>query len=533
MIIDARNLPQGETVNCDVCIVGAGAAGITLACELRDKGMQVVLLESGGMKFEKETQDLNKGEVVDSKVHGTLEENRRRYLGGATTAWGGRCVPFDEIDFEPRSYVPYSGWPFTKRDLDPYYERAHAYCEIGPYTYEVKDVLPHSVRNQLMISGFASEDVSVDKLYLFSPPTDFGKVYIDSLKNSANIKVFIYANCASIGCDREANQVSHLNVVTPRKNEFRVKAKQYILAGGGLEVTRLLLLSNDTYSQGIGNHSDLLGRFYMCHMQNHIELKFKVPIVGDYEKNAEGTYCLRAIEVKEEKQRQYQLLNSRGFMERPDLTDPSHGNGVLSAAYLAKNFLSRQKTYKDLGGHLKNIVFDLGGVLLFSQKWLNERILSERKLPSVLFKSKANIYTIRIDFEQAPNPESRLTLSESKDAFGFNRLKADWKYTDLDVESATKTTELIGKAIVKSGTGEVRRISKLEPRALGGHHIGTTRMASDPSSGVVDENCLVHGLSNLYIASSSVFPTCGYANPTLTIVAIAIRLGDYIKRLYA
>ncbi len=220
-------------------------------------------------------------------------------------------------------------------------------------------------------------------------------------------------------------------------------------------------------------------------------------------------------------------------MERPDLTDPSHGNGVLSAAYLAKNFLSRQKTYKDLGGHLKNIVFDLGGVLLFSQKWLNERILSERKLPSVLFKSKANIYTIRIDFEQAPNPESRLTLSESKDAFGFNRLKADWKYTDLDVESATKTTELIGKAIVKSGTGEVRRISKLEPRATGGHHIGTTRMASDPSSGVVDENCLVHGLSNLYIASSSVFPTCGYANPTLTIVAIAIRLGDYIKRLYA
>ena len=532
MIIDARKITTGETINCDVCIVGAGAAGITLANELCDQGMEVILLESGGMKFEKDTQDLNKGDV-DLTVHGPLEEYRRRRFGGATTAWGGRCVPFDEVDFEPRAYVPYSGWPITKRDLDPYYTRAHVYCDIGAYTYQIKDVIPNPACQKSIIPNFESEDISVDKLYLFSPPTNFGKKYLDKFKSSINIKTFIYANCLKIVTVQEGNNVSHLKVASLRKNDFSVYAKQYILAMGGLEVTRLLLLSNDVHSKGIGNQYDLLGRFYMCHISHNVEVEFtSTDIIWDYEKTSEGAYCQRAITIKPDKQLDDKLLNQRAFIERPNISNPEHENGVFSATYLAKGLLKKETAYHHLFKHIKNIVFDFNNVVDFSDKWIKHRIISEIKLPSVLLKSDANIYSIRIDSEQAPNPDSRVNLSDKIDLFGLNRLKVDWQHTELDVQSLIKSSQLIGQALNKCGVGQMRVWQNLIPRPLAGHHIGTTRMACTPYRGVVDDNCKVYGLNNLYIASSSVFATSSYANPTLTIVAIAIRLADYIKRFY-
>ncbi|MBD2359406.1 GMC family oxidoreductase [Tolypothrix sp. FACHB-123] len=532
MLIDARKLTADETINCDICIVGAGAAGITLAYELCDTGMEVVLLESGGMKFEDNTQDLNKGDV-NLKVHGPLEEYRRRQFGGATTAWGGRCVPFDEIDFETRSYVPHSGWPITKRDLDPYYARAHVYCDIGAYTYDVKEVFSDHNSQQSMIPGLKSEEIELNKLYRFSPPTNFGKKYIDKLKKSRNIKIFLYANCLKIITDDEGNNVSHLKVGTLLKNECYFYAKQYILALGGLEVTRLLLLSNDVHSQGIGNHSNLLGRFYMCHFAHYAEVQFtSQDVLIGYEKTSEGVYCQRAITVNEEIQRQQQLLNMRAFMERPNPSDPSHNNGTLSGTYLALSLFNKKIPDHNLLAHLKNIVFDFNDVLIFSQKWIAQKKFGKRKLPAVIFKNNGNIYNLRIDTEQVPNPDSRVTLSDNLDSFGLNRLKVDWQYTDLDVQNMSKTTKLIEQALINSGVGKIRVLPNSNLKALKGHHIGTTRMASTPNSGVVDENCKVYGLNNLYIASSSVFPTSSYANPTLTLLAITLRLADHIKSFY-
>jgi choline dehydrogenase-like flavoprotein len=549
MIVDSRQLLPDETIRCDVCIVGGGAAGIALAYELRQSGLTVAVLESGGTKFENETHDLSKGEVADPVSHGPLEEYRRRRLGGATTAWGGRCVPFDAVDFTARSFVPHSGWPISKQEMDPYYARAHVYCDLGAYTYDVKHALPAPGRDRPMIPGFESEEVSTDQLYLFSPPTNFGKKFTDELRGAASVTIFLYSNVLKIVTNPEGTAVVRVEAASSPTRRHKVIAKQYVLAGGGLEVTRLLLASDDVQSRGIGNENDALGRFYMCHVIHHVNVELaSADVVWDYEKTSGGAYCQRTLAVREEFQVQHGVLNHRARFEHPDISDPSHGSGVLSATYVAKTiltslsqnrFLSDQVNTLSKGtqdkafvrpvDHVRNLMLDAGGVFRFSRRWLNERVLSERKLPSVVLQSEANTYTLRIDAEQAPNPDSRLTLSREKDGLGMRRLRVDWRHTDLDVQSLRRTGELLGEALVRSRAGTVLSSPETAPKATGGHHIGTTRMAVNPREGVVDADCRVHGVGNLFIASSSVFPTSSYANPTLTIVAMTLRLADHLK----
>lgn len=532
MIIDGRSIAEGETLDCDICIVGGGAAGITLAHEFSNQDMKVILLESGGLKYEQSLESLNQGEV-DRKTHTTLEEYRRRHLGGATTAWGGRCIPFDESDFEYQSHIPYSGWPITKKDLAPYYERANTYCEIGAYNYSVKNIFPDIEDSKSMIPGLKSEDISLEQLYLFSPPTNFGKRYLDILKKSGNINVVLYANCLNIATDENGSKVEYLNVSSLRKNKFIVRAQRYILATGGLEVTRLLLLSRDVHKQGIGNRFNLLGRYYMGHLSAFINVQFsdKKPIVWDYQQLPNGTFYQHSIAIREDKRREYGLLNQRFFMYRPNFTDPSHQNSILSAAYLAKSLIKKTKVV-DFGEHIKNIVVDTPGMLDFSYKWITKRILSKHKLPSVLVENKSHIHTLRIDSEQVPNPNSQVSLSDKKDIFGLNQLKVDWRSSELDIVSIEKSIEVFQQALEKSGVGKVVSVPRISSAPQGGHHLGTTRMSSVPQHGVVDENCKVHDVSNLYIASSSVFTTASYANPTLTVLALAIRLADHITAVF-
>lgn len=531
MIIDGRSVVEGETLDCNICIVGAGAAGITLAHELSNQDMKVLLLESGGLKYQKNIECLNKGEV-DIKTHTPLEEYRRRHFGGATTAWGGRCVPFDESDFESKSYVAYSGWPITKQDLYPYYERAHTYCEIGAYNYSASKIFAHNEESKSMIPGLISEDISLDQLYLFSPPTNFGKRYLDALKKSQNINIVLYANCLNIATDADGNSVQHLIFASLRKNNFRVRAQQYILATGGLEVTRLLLLSNDVHKQGIGNRFNLLGRYYMGHLNSFIKVQFSTnkPIIWNYQRLANGTYYQHSIAIREDKRKQYGLLNQRFFVERPNFSDPSHHNGILSATYVAKSLINKTEIIY-FGEHIKNIVGDPPGMLDFSYQWITKRILSKNKLPSVIVENKLNLYTLRIDSEQVPNPNSQVTLSDKKDIFGLHQLKVDWRYSDLDILSIEKSVKLLDQALNNCGVGKVLSLPTKPEGPQGGHYLGTTRMSSLPQHGVVDENCKVHDLSNLYIASSSVFSTSSYANPTLTVVALAIRLADHMKKI--
>jgi len=548
MINDARQLPPNFTIRCDICIVGSGFAGIALAHELRDSAKDVVVLESGGNRVESRIQDLYKGEVVNPSTHGPLHLYRKRRFGGTTT-WGGRCAPFEDIDFEARPYVPYSGWPICKSDLDPYYVRAHEYCDLGAYSYEVRTSLPN--QPVAMIPGFESEDVCTDRLWRFSLPTVFSKAFGSALRQARSLKVYLHANCLRIVPQTNGRSVDHLEVASSKNKRFTVIAKQFVLATGGLEAARLLLVSDSVHPEGIGNERGLLGRFYMSHITGDLGEVLFTPkgagLVWNYERTPDNVYCRRAIAIKEERQRQDQLLNFRAILDHPPAADPRHGSSILSSLYLSKRYLAHRippeysralsgmAPLQQVSAHCTNIVKDFGNLTKFLNIWVRKRIFSKRKLPSVTLENKSNIYTLHFDGEQSPNPESRVTLSDKRDAFGIRRLKVDWRCNDTDVQSVVRSCRLISSGLEQSGTGKML----FEPELLadrirsmctvGSHQNGTTRMASTPSQGVVDENCRVHGIENLYVASSSVFATSGVANPTLTIVALAIRLADYLR----
>lgn len=548
MIADARQDPPGS-IACDVCVIGAGPAGIAVANELGNQGLDVVLLESGTRKFTSDGHDLNKGEVGDPQVHGPLEEYRRRRLGGATTAWGGRCVPFDPEDFIARDDVPLSGWPLSRETLEPYYRRAHRYLDLGALTYQASAALAPADRARPMIPGLRSDDVTAEPIYRFSPPTNFGRKYGARLAHARTVRVLLNATAIKLATNPEATAVDHVQVATGGAS-FTVKPRRVVLAGGGLEVTRLLLASDDVQRTGLGNQNDLLGRTYMCHVTHHLDVELvSDQVVWDYEKTADGVICQRTLAVRPDRQRFHGVLNHRARIEHPEISDAQHRNGVLSVSYLAKTVLTKlasnpllsggvsvisrgtqNRPVQDVGAHLRNILTDAGGVLRFSERWIRERILSPRKLPSIVLASATNRYTLRIDAEQAPNLDSRVTLAQDCDALGVRRLRVDWRWTELDRQSLIKTASLIGEALVRSAAGRVRQTFDPVPYATGGHHLGTTRMAADPRRGVVDENCRVHGVANLYVASGSVFPTSSYANPTLTIVALGLRLADHLQQ---
>jgi choline dehydrogenase-like flavoprotein len=553
MISDAAGLSvEGERT--EVCIVGAGPAGIVLAIELAREGKNVLLLESGGARFETSTHDLNRGEVLDRHGHGPLETYRRRLLGGASTSWGGRCAPFDPIDYETRDFVPHSGWPIGPEEMEPYYRRAGAYLDLGANTFDRREALTDPGRARQMLPGLDDPDLEESSLYLFSPPTNFYCRYGPILAASRRVRVLTHANCCELVTNDEGTEIDHLVAVDANGRRFPVRARQYVLAAGGLEVTRLLLASDRRHPGGIGNGADLLGRFYMCHLTHRMELAgLPEGVVWDYERTREGSYCQRTLAVPAVRQWELGLLNHRARVEHPPIEDPGHKNGVLSAAFLTKwllrcgpigryfsprmGALSRGVVADAtgaagprLGAHVLNVAADLGSVARFGRRWLSERLMSELKLPSMVLESTTGTYTLRIDAEQAPNPSSRVTLGDDLDAFGQRRLRVDWRVTDLDVSNLTRTTEVIGRALERSGCARLKPAAPLELKATGGHHIGTTRMAADPSRGVVDPDCRLHGVGNLHVASSSVFPTSSYANPTLMVLALTIRLADRLGR---
>jgi len=556
MIANAESIASGGILSCDVCVIGGGAAGITAALELGDAGLQVMLLEAGGKKWDARSQDLYKGTVLDPSTHAPLEEYRHRRLGGTTTVWGGRCIPFDKIDFERRDYVPYSGWPITLKDLEPYYPRAQRYCDCGDYAYEVHKAVPDAPPD--MIPGFTDGDVDTSVLERFSLPTDFGRAYFSQLKRASNIKVLLNANCLAIHIASDGQRATSMEVSSLRKNRFHVKAKAFVLAAGGLEVTRLLFVSNQTQKEGIGNHSGWLGRCYMSHISGNI---CKIKISGDpdtvvfgYELDRQGVYCRRRFTISDKAQREHQVLNFAGMIDNPPMHEPSHRNAVLSLAFFAKyirtirrkippeysKFLAIGETTRSVNwAHIRNVLGGIPEIAAFFPVFSYKRFVRRRKIPSLVLKNRASTYSIHYHAEQAPNPQSKVFLSDERDMFGVPRLVVDYRISKFDLESIYRAHVLIDRQLRQQGCGYLTFDKETQQDVLadmreqvgvGGHHIGTTRMSQEPSLGVVDPDCRVHGVLNLFIASSSVFPTSSQANPTLTIVAFAIRIAGYLTK---
>jgi choline dehydrogenase-like flavoprotein len=545
----ANELPEGCLLTADICIVGAGASGIVIALQLIDSGLNVILLESGGLTADPQTQALYGGEVADERLHSPPDRYRQRRFGGTTTIWGGRCMPFDAIDFEPRDYVQHSGWPFALQELLPFYPQANQLCEAGAFAYTAESAFPRAPRP--MISDFESAYFTTNTLERFSCPTDFGARYGHKLRSAGNVRVILDANVTALQLDESGQRVTSAQVRTLAGRRATVQAHQFVLATGGLEVARLLLASSDVQRNGIGNAHDVVGRYYMCHIAGTIgAIKIKRAlheVWHGYDISDEGVYCRRRLALRPEIQRNQGIGNFVARLHHPRITDPAHRNAVLSLLYLSKPLIPYEYAKRLHGDersslrawlrHVGNVVTDPFDAAAFAWHMLKDRRLAERKFPSIIIKSKANLYSVDYHAEQQPNPVSRVSLVQERDPLGVPRIKVDWRYTCGDLDTVSRALTLLTDDFKQGDIGTLDynpasvEFEMTRYGAYGGHHIGTARMGTDPRHSVTDADCRVHGVGNLYIGGSATFPTSSQANPTLTIVAMALRLAEKLKRV--
>jgi choline dehydrogenase-like flavoprotein len=547
MMTDAFNLDPDVELASDICIVGAGAAGISLALKLIDSDIQVIVLEAGGEGAEDATQALYRGRVRDERLHAPPDRYRQRQFGGSTALWGGRCTPLDEIDFTVRPWMSTSGWPIGLDDLVPYYEEANRLCEAGAFAYTAEAAFPNGMRP--MLRRFRGSEITDNTLERFSRPTNFARRYHRRLEISKNVNVILHANATELLCNDDGSVVTALQVKTLRNQTFKVRAGYVVIATGGLEVPRLLLASRGRHMAGIGNEYDQVGRYYMCHLAGTIgdvQLDGNADDVWNgYDVSEEGVYCRRRFALKASAQRRLGIGNFVARLHHPSLPDPAHRTGALSAIYLAKPLISYEYRKRlDDGGahsigewiaHLRNLAADPFDTMNFMLHILRDRKLASRKFPSVIIRPKSNRYSLDFHVEQEPNPTSRIQLAGERDALGMQRIIVDWRYSAFDIDTVRQAVRLLADELRTCGAGTVSYSPNMiewcaiRYGAYGGHHIGTARMSPTPRTGVVDANCKVHGIRNLFLAGSAVFSTSGQANPTLTIVALSLRLASLLK----
>jgi choline dehydrogenase-like flavoprotein len=547
MIRSLDELAPESKQEAAICIVGAGAAGISLACELDNSGFSVLLLEAGGLRLDlAASNDLYRGTAT--APHPNPSEFRRVVFGGTTGTWGGRCVPFDPIDFAKRDYIADSGWPIPYQEVAQYYPRALEYCDAGKFDFSVGNSLPDPARNIPTLPGLANDaDLLTDRIERYSLPTDFGKRYRNQLERSANVTVILNARCIAMHRAGAEDRIESLTVTDRAARRRTVRAQVFVLAIGGIEVPRLLM-NSDPQGAGYGNHFDHLGRYYACHFENILARLVvqggKVPF--DFEKTVDGVYCRRKLQFSERTQHQYRLLNTAFRLHFPPYSDAAHGNPALSAIYLAKSTLipeyqailqhgSEPAVQSPTLEHMRNVVFGLPGLGRFAYEWLFLRRLTHRKLPYTLVRNRDGSYPLEFNCEQTPQASNRVALSSDVDRDGLRRVNVQWRVCDADIDAARRAFLLLRDILatrsscnLEFNAVELREIiSRSIP--LGGHHIGTARMSATPRHGVVDSNCAMFELPNVHIASSAVFPTSSHANPTLTIVALAVRLAAHLK----
>jgi choline dehydrogenase-like flavoprotein len=548
MLQDAHDLTEGQLLEADICIAGAGAAGIAIALELLDSGLDVILLESGGLKEERASQALYTGTVANAQLHSPPDRYRQRRLGGSTTLWGGRCVPFDDIDFEERPYLPGSGWPFTRQSLEPYYQRANTLCEAGNFAYTVTEAFPSPLPP--VLPGFTSTDYSTHCLERFSCPTNFGQRYRNRLVTASNLRVVLHANVVQVSLNQAGTRVTEVGLRTLEGKTCRVHARHHVLALGGLEVARVLLANRDTHHNGIGNDRDLVGRNYMCHVAGTIgtlELHDqRAAISHGYDLVEGGVYCRRRFALNAATQRRLGIGNFIARLHHPRITDPRHDTGILSLLYLAKPFIPYEyakrlhgeeaASWRQWLAHVGNVCADPADTAAFLWNWYRRRHLASRKLPSIVVWPKTRRFSLDFHSEQQPQSASRVRLDEQRDALGMPQLHVDWRYSPWDIHTVRCSLALFARDIRNSGIGTFTydaaelEAEILRDGAYGGHHIGTARMGDDPRTSVVNADGRIHGVGNLSIAGSAIFPTSSQANPTLTVVALAVRLAEHLKQ---
>jgi choline dehydrogenase-like flavoprotein len=473
----------------DVCVCGTGPAGITIARKLASYGKKVLLLEAGGLSYSDQSQEHYKGRNVGRTIW--LESLRLRYLGGTSNHWEGLCSLIDPITFEAHDDHGLPGWPISREQVLANLEDAKEIVDIAG-----KDLEP---RQQ---PGFPSPRFNRYGFAL-SAPTRFFEKYGAEIRQSQAIDAFYNANLVDVVLSDNLGAVKNIQVRNYNGQVTNVSAGQYVLALGGIENPRMLLNANSQIPAGIGNHSDLVGR---CFMES-----LNVPIgrflITDVDFWKEGSPPIGSI----------LLVPTESMMRKHDI-----GNGVLEFTPNAP--ASAILFHGGRLGPLRKFIHETGCA------WPSLTKLA-RQIVDFDCPGDGVIWSI---IEQHPNRNSRITLSDDVDSFGLRRINMNWQLNDADLKTIRVLAMESAKEMARLDRARVQLApfildTRLEVPASGfGHHMGTTRMSADPRHGVVNENCRVHGIENLYLAGSSVFPKCGGKNPTLSIVLLALRLGEHL-----
>lgn len=527
MYIDLERTDLSEH-RTGICIVGAGAAGITIARRLLAAGLTVTLLESGGLDYEAGTADLNAGENVGEEYY-PLDHARLRFFGGTSAIWGGRIAELDPIDFEKRQWVPWSGWPVSHQQMKPYYREARGLFGLPPEPPRTADMASAGVR----LPDFDERELSL-KLWSFDERFNrFTFPACKDLQDHPRCTLMTHATVSDIGTDREARHVRSLRVRSLTGRTLDVHADIVVLAAGGIENPRLLLASRSVMSQGLGNARDLVGRFFMEHPHARggrivASRAWNLLKAFGRKHRVRGQSAAALIAPSERRQSEAGILNtSLTVVPRQPAGDVLFWG--MRAYNRVKHDMAPTKRGRAMWMYTKRAAALAQSTIDPLRPWL-------------LHRMKRVDLALLVRAEQAPNPDSRVLLSGESDALGVPRVKLDWRMSELDVHSVERLVDTLGREIERLGIGKVEPASWLSDsgrrwqtdplissHALGGyHHMGTTRMADDPKRGVTDQHGRVHGIANLYIAGSSLFPTSGWANPTLTIAALALRTADHI-----
>lgn len=543
MLVDARSIEPGRVVDTDICVVGAGPAGIAIGHELQHSGQQVLILESGGLGEEPELQSLNDG-VAGSVHHYTARElrERRRQVGGSAHLWGvtaaagfdrlARFVVPDSLGFEETSWLPNSGWPIDGQILAPYYERSFAMLGLGEYqdTPEVSDLGPFSGAGRLVttVSRYAS-----------------GRVFTETLRNellrAADVTLATRATASELELSPDGGLVTRVRVCTDGSRSFTVSARRFVLAAGGIENPRLLLMSNTKAVAGIGNGTDLVGRFFMEHPMVRVGVVIlRDPVVirsaGVYDLTlGAGIPQIGSLSIREDVRRSEQLQGFGAYLV------PRHavfGSEAIASLLTLVPAARSRRLPRDASRHAARLI---RGLPQLAQMAVLRRRREQRHKESEggwsEYEYQAGRYAafqLSALVEQAPDRDNRVSLTDQRDEFGLPKARLDWHWSGRDVDSLHRTCQILAEDLKVAGIGRFEPWISDDATGpdwfTGHHHMGTTRMSRDPNRGVVDENGQVHGIGNLFVAGSSVFPTgLGHVNPTLTIVALAIRLADRLR----
>lgn len=530
MFVDAREVEFGAVIKSEVCIVGGGIAGLTLARDLDRRGIETCLLESGGMSPDRATRDLSRGENL-GVPHNVAEGSHSRYLGGGTNAWDGWCQPLDDHDFRIRDWVPNSGWPIGPDDLRSYYDQAHTVLGLGPNSYDPRYWVDQLARADVRRLPLAPDRVT-DSLSQFSLPESFGSLYHKALDRAAHLRVFLYATVVEIETDPAAVAARRAVVFSLRGRKMTVTARIFVLAAGAIENARILLASNKTRRSGLGNMYDLVGRYFMDHPS---VLAGEVRFVDGWKSNrlyderlnrCDPEVAVRGVSfaghyrLTTGVQQQERLLNSRIWFssvyagEHPAVTTALEG--------LRRRVVDREGPRERVTELLARLAAHPKEALqLLVARWFRVRqMVSSVRLHALV--------------EPVPDPESRVMLSDEQDELGTARVRVRWRLDALAQRTLDRTYAIFAEELERAGVAKVALGPRLEGKdwqsqiefIANQHQMGTTRMHDSPRAGVVDRHGLVHGMRNLYVAGGSVFPTAGAGPPALTVVALAIRMAD-------